>query len=416
MQRSPNRRDFLRTTSAGAAAISLSAASYARTAGANERIAIGVIGLGGRGFRAHMPGVHKHSEAMNCEITAVADPWKQQRERATAKVKEWYGRPPRAFSSYEELLALDDVDAVMIASCDHQHTTHLEATAKAGKDVYCEKPLAMDMEKLKRACDAVKAANVVCQIGTQVRSYPTSTGCRELFRTGVLGKVSRIEQCRNGTQPYWYSRVDMNVKKQDVDWKEFLMDRPMEPFRADRFTGWYGYRAFSDGPIPGLASHFVDLINYIVGTTIPSSAVAQAGTFTWKDEHGFTCPDHVEATWVYPEGFMVNYSTNFGNRTGNCLRICGDQGVIDLSNWRAPTVSNSGAGQPSELGEAKPVESIETPDHFLDWLQCIRTHGTCRAPIEAGYQHSVTTLMAVRAHDTGQRQIYDAEKREIRAG
>ena len=176
-----SRRQFLAGASAGATALTLAASSYARVVGANDRISIGVIGCGVRGLEAHMPGVHAHAKSQNVEITAVADPWTVPRQRAAAQIQQWCGRPARTMASYRDLLALKDVDAVMIASCDHQHTTHLEATAQAGKDVYCEKPLGMDFEKVKRACDVVKQANVVCQIGTQIRSLPTSTGCRQLF-------------------------------------------------------------------------------------------------------------------------------------------------------------------------------------------------------------------------------------------
>ena len=416
MRNTRTRRDFLKTASWGAAAFSVSAASYGRVVGANDRISIGVIGCGGRGRKAHMTGVHAHAETQNLEITAVADPWKVHRELAVAQTKEWYGRAARDFVSYRDILTLKDIDAVMIASCDHQHTTHLEATAKAGKDVYCEKPLAMDFEKLKRACDAVRNAGIVCQIGTQVRSYPTSTACRELFQSGTLGTVARIEQVRNGSRPYWYSRL-AEVNPRDVDWKEFLLDAPDQPFRADKFSGWYGYRDFTDGPVPGLASHFVDLIHYITGAKFPAEATGQHGTFTWKDEHEFTCPDQVQATWVYPEGFMVSYSTNFGNGSGSYIRFLGDQGVLNLTPWTKPTYSRAGGGKPSTLPkEDTPVEPIETPDHFLDWLQCIRTRGTCRASIDAGYQHAVAVIMAVKASDTGRRQVYDPEKREIREG
>jgi predicted dehydrogenase len=346
----------------------------------------------------------------------VADPWRQRREEAAQQVRQWYGRPARAFVSYRDILALPDVDAVMIASCDHQHTTHLEATAKAAKDVYCEKPLAKDFQRLKQAVDTVKQANVVCQIGTQIRSLPTSTACRQLMQKGLFGNVSRCEQVRNGTRPYWYSRL-RPVNKRDIDWQEFLMDAPDQPFQADRFTGWYGYRDFSDGPVPGLASHFVDLIHYITGAQFPQSATGQHGTFTWKDDHRFTCPDQVQATWIYPEGFMVSYSTNFGNGSGSYLRLLGDRGALDMTPWTRPTISRTGAGQPSELPkEPKQVEPVETADHFLDWLQCIRSRQQCRAPIEAGYQHAVAVIMAVRAADTGQRHVYDPQRREIRAG
>jgi predicted dehydrogenase len=360
--------------------------------------------------------VHPHDKQQNVEFVAVSDPWRIRRERAAARCQEWYGRPARQFVSYRDILAQKDIDAVMIASCDHHHAMHLEAAAQAKKDAYCEKPLAMDMQSLKRTCAAVKASGIVAQMGTQVRSFASSTGCRELFRSDAIGKVSRIEQCRNSTKPYWYSRLQ-DIKAEDVDWKEFLGDRPMRPFDGRLLTGWYGYREFTDGPIANLGCHFIDLYNYIVGSTLPLSCVAQGGTFTWKDDNHFTCPDQAQATWVYPEGFMVSYASNFSNGSGNVLKIYGDQGVIDLSKWQAPTYSNAGAIKPSKLPrEEKPVPPVETPDHFLNWLQCLRSRKACNAPIEAGYNHCVPALMAMRAFDTGRRQIYDPQTQDIREG
>jgi predicted dehydrogenase len=200
MTNSSTRRQFLATASAGAA-LAFTAQSYGRIIGANERIAIGLIGCGGRGYGAFMPGVHAHDKPQNVEFTAVSDPWLPRRERAAARCQEWYGRPARQLVSYRDILALDDIDAVMIASCDHHHAIHLEAAAKVKKDAYCEKPLAMDMDSLKQCCDAVKASGIVVQMGTQVRSFPTSTGCRDLFRTGVLGKVSGSSSAATARSP-----------------------------------------------------------------------------------------------------------------------------------------------------------------------------------------------------------------------
>ncbi|MFO8012199.1 MAG: Gfo/Idh/MocA family oxidoreductase [Phycisphaerae bacterium] len=411
-----SRRSFLKHTGTAGAAAAVTAASYSRVLGANARIRIGVIGCGGRGFGAHMPGVHKHKAEVDHEVVTVADPWRQRRERAAAKCKEWYGREAKAVVSYRDIVSRDDVDAVMIASPDHVHTLHLEAAATAGKDVYCEKPLAMDLERLKRACDAVRENKVVFQAGTQLRSYPTFTGCRKLYRTGILGTVGRIEQCRNGGQPYWYSRV-AKVEAKDVDWKEFLMDRPMRPFDPVLFSGWYGYREFSDGPVPGLGSHFIDLVHYITGATFPTNAVCLGGTYTWKDEHNFTCPDHVHALWEYPEGFLVSYSTNFGNSSGNSFKIFGDVGTLDMVNWHAPVLTAKGGfKKKGTIRGETPVEPVERPDHFLDWLQCIHSRKPCNADIDAGYQHAVPAIMAMTAFDTGRRQVYDRERREIREG
>jgi len=417
MEGSYSRRRFLRSAAAGGAALAMSATSYSRVVGANDRISIGVIGCGSRGVGAHMAGVNEHAKGQNIEITAVCDPWRVRQEVASAQAKEWYGRAARKFTSYRDLLALEDVDAVMIASPDHMHTIHLKAAAEAGKDVYCEKPLAMRIDSLIEACDAVKKAKAVCQIGTQLRSLPSFTGCRELYKTGILGTVGRIEQCRNGEKPYWYGYVKEDVKQEDLDWKEFLGDRPMRPFDPVLYSGWYGYREFSDGPVPGFGSHFIDLVHYITGAKFPTSCVCLGGTFTWKDENNFTCPDHVQALWIYPEGFMVSYSTNFGNGSGNSFKIFGDQGVMDMVSWTEPMISAEGGGKRmGQIRGNKRVDDVAHPDHFLDWLQCLRTRGTPNASIDAGYQHAVAVIMAMQSYDTGKRTIYDAEKREIREG
>jgi predicted dehydrogenase len=415
--RPTSRRGFLRRATAGTAAVAMTASSYARVAGANGRIRLAQIGCGNRGFGAHMAGVHKHAEKENVEIVAVCDVWTEYLERAAAKVKEWYGRSPLATSKYEEILASKDVDAVMIASPDHQHCLHLEAAAKAGKDAYCEKPLAMTMDELQSACVAVKAAGIVVQIGTQSRSDSAVLGCKKLYETGVLGKVSRVEQFRNGNRPNWYKRlVRLPIAESEIDWEEFLKPRPPRPFDDLLFAGWYGYREFCSGSIGQFMSHFIDLVHFITGARFPTSAVAIGDTFVWKDEYKFDCPDQVETSLVYPEGFMVHYGTNFGNGSGNRTVIYGSEGVMDLTRRGKPTASGEGAYQKGPLGGEVAVEPVECPDHFLNWLQCLRSRKAPVAPIEAGYQHSVACILSDLAWETGRRQVYDPQKREIRAG
>jgi len=423
MKTSLTRRDFVTTAAVGVTALTFTARSYARITGANDRIRIAQIGCGGRGRLAHMDGVHKHDAEQNAEFVAVSDPWRLAREEAAAMCKQWYGTQVRQFSSYRDILACKDVDAVMIASPDHHHASQLEATAKAGKHVYVEKPMARNMQELTAAVDAVKAAKIVVQVGTQTRSLPVMTGCHELWKSGLLGKASRIEQCRNSEKPYWYGYVkahlpkSADVRQEDVDWKEFLYDRPMRPFSAVQFTGWYGFLDFSGGPVPGFASHYIDLVHYVTGAQFPSSAVCLGGTYTWKDEYGFTCPDHVQALWTYPEGFMVSYVTNFGNGGSNTFRILGDQGTLDMVNWTSPVLTAEGGSKnKGAIRGKKPVEDVPTDDHFLNWLKCLRSRETPNASIDAGYQHGVAILMATRAFETGRRQVYDREKREIHRG
>ncbi len=414
------RRGFLQTAAGLALGTALSsrrpltAAEHRRAPGSNGRIRIGIIGCGDRGCNAHMPGIHQHVGAVDFEITAVCDPWRLAREKASAKVRAWFGRDAAAFGSYRDLLARGDVDAVMIASPDHVHTTHLEAAARAGKHIYVEKPMATEMANLVRAVDAVKQAGVIVQVGTQLRSLPGIVGARDLFQSGVLGQLSRIEECRNNERPYWYNYLK-DVKEEDVDWKEFLHDRPSRPFRADVYSGWYGYHEFSRGPISGYGAHFIDMVHFITGAKFPASCVCLGGTFTWRDEHAFTAPDCVQATWIYPEGFLVSSSNNLGNGYGSGRKLYTDQGVLKIDNWNAPTYSAEGGPRRDRtIRGDKPVPPVPRPDHFLDWLQCVRDGGIPHAPIEAGYQHAVAVLMADESYRTGRKVVYDPAQREIR--
>ncbi len=413
-----SRRRFLHSAGLAASATlaarrPLSAAERTRTAGANGRLRIGLIGCGDRGVNAHLAGIRKHVGTVPFEITALCDPWRLAREQANARVKEWFGREARTFVSYRDLLAQGEVDAVMIASPDHLHTLHLEAVARARKHVYVEKPLAYDFAGLLRAVDAVKAAGIVAQVGTQLRSLPGIVGAREIFQSGVLGKLSRIEECRNTERPYWYQYLK-DVQAGDVEWKEFLHDRPMRPFRADTYSGWYGYYEFSRGPISGYGSHFIDMVHFITGAQFPQSCVCVGGTFTWRDEHAFTAPDCAQATWIYPEGFLVSSSNNLGNSFGNVRKFYADKGVLKVDNWNAPTYSaEGGPRRDRSLRGEKPVPPVARPDHFLDWLQCVRDGGTPHAPIEAGFQHAVAVLMADESYRTGRKVTYDPVKRRL---
>lgn len=417
------RRSFLKSTSqfaAGAAlasgtAATLSAASRNRVVGANDRIRIGIIGCGDRGRTAHMKGIHAHLAATNFEIVALCDPWRVAREDANAMVKEWFGRDAQTFVSHRDLLEVKGLDAVMIASPDFHHTTHLEAAAKAGKHIYVEKPLADDLEKLKRAVDAVQAAGTTVQVGTQLRSLASVTGARELMRSGIFGKITRVDEHRNAEKPYWYSYIDRHAKAEDMDWKEFLGDRPWRPFDPIHAACWYGYDDYCLGPVPQWGVHFLDMMHYIMDCGLPESCVCHGGVFAYRDEHRFTSPDSVSASWIYPEGFMVTSSNNLSNGYGNMRKFFGEKGTLKLDSWNNPTYSaEGGPRRDGSIRGDNPVKPIERPDHFLNWLQCMRSGERPHAPIEAGYQHAIASLMATTSYATGRRTVYDAKRREIR--
>ena len=215
-----DRRQFLTQTAvAGGVMLAGTAMSYARIIGSNDRISIGHIGVGNRG-RELDAMLAQLRDSKNAELIAVCDLWKQALEQAVASNQNYYGKVPRATHHPEELLAMKDVDAVIISTPEHSHSLLLKMTVEAGKDAYCEKPMGNRLEDIKAARDAVLQRNVVVQIGTQHRSEPYQRAVRDLIRTGILGEVSKYEIVWNFNGPRWRGRPEVkNIREQDTDWK-----------------------------------------------------------------------------------------------------------------------------------------------------------------------------------------------------
>src|SRR2546422_11773944 len=179
-----DRRSFLNqaaTLVAGAGAISSAASSYNRILGANDRISLGHIGVGRRG--RELAWIVARLKEKNVEMTAVCDLWKVNREAAVAQATKDYERAPRAFQYMDDLLALKDVDAVLVSTADFQHATHLKLVAEAGKDCYCEKPMANDLAEAKAAREAVLSRPLIVQVGTQHRSEAYQNAARDFIKT-----------------------------------------------------------------------------------------------------------------------------------------------------------------------------------------------------------------------------------------
>jgi predicted dehydrogenase len=189
-----SRRTFLnRTASAVAGAtVGTTALSYSRILGANDRISLGLIGVGRRS-QDELWIISQLKEKKNVEMTAVCDLWTVYRDKASQKVEKVFGKVPCAFQAMERVLELKDIDAVVISTPEHQHAVQLKMAAEAGKHVYIEKAMANVLEEAKAARDAVLSRNLIVQVGTQHRSEPYQIATRELYKTGVLGKVNKVE-------------------------------------------------------------------------------------------------------------------------------------------------------------------------------------------------------------------------------
>jgi predicted dehydrogenase len=400
-----SRRNFL----AGTASLAISGAALmqARAAGANERIRLGIIGCGGRGTY-QLGEIEKLISSHNVEVTAVCDVWKPNREKAAGRVKEKFGKEPFACSRYPELLGRKDVDAVIITTPDHAHSPILAAAAKAKKDAFCEKPMANHLEDAIAALDAVKENGVVCQIGTQRRSEGNFKAAAKLIQSGVLGTVSEIDTAWHDTNPRW-ARAFEDVRKEDVDWEQYLMGLPMREFDPRRYRCWHLYRDYTSG-LPGLlGSHVTDIAAWFMDDPLPLYGSAVGGIYVWKDgrEH---C-DTIECLWEFPKGFLLRYANRLGNnRPTPEITVYGTKGSFDSVSWK---ITSEGGGK-DKISEEITLVPEPTESHMANFLECMRSRKAPNAPIEAGYAHSVASILASEAQRRGKQLAYDAEGRTFK--
>ncbi len=400
-----SRRDFLAASGAAlGAGMVLNRAAF----GANDRISVGIIGNGERA--GSLAGeIVALRESHNVEITAVCDVWRPNRERMAARVERTYGKKPFQCSRFGELLARDDVDAVVIATPDFGHTPIMIEALKAGKDVYVEKPMSQTVEEATEALDLARANSRVVQVGTQRRSEGRWKAARDFIAAGKLGTVSRISAANCFNHPRW-ARDFSDCKQEDVDWEAYLFNRPMVPFDPRFLRRWHLYRMCCNG-ISGLwMAHLIDAAHLVMNASYPSSAVALGGIYVWKDGREHT--DVFHALLDYPEGFLFDWCMSLTNGAGTHYDIHGLLGTMDLEKM---TYSGAG-GTEGKAIEAGVLDSPPDANHMANWLDCLRSREKPNADIEYGHQHAVATIMAAAALDTGQRMRYDREQRRMFAG
>ncbi|MBN1999470.1 Gfo/Idh/MocA family oxidoreductase [candidate division KSB1 bacterium] len=247
MVKRQNRRTFIKST--GTAAFAVSSMLYSRIQGANDRLHLGIVGCGTRGNYL-MREACKLADKHNIEITALCDVWKKNLSTTMANLAKYQRAKPATYSRYQDMLTQDHVDAVIIATPDFAHTPILIEALKANKDAFVEKPMATRIDHAREAVDLVKEKNAVVQVGTQRRSDFRHMEAARLIHTGMLGTVSEIETAWHDASPRW-ARDFSDVKQDDVDWEQYLMDLPKEPFSLERFRRWHFYRDFTVGT-PGL--------------------------------------------------------------------------------------------------------------------------------------------------------------------
>jgi len=429
-----NRRKFLGRSAklvTGAAALSSTAVSYARIVGANERISLAHIGVGNRGTGLDWI-VSKLKDSHNVEMTAVCDLWSVNREKAANKNEKFFGRAPRKFQYMDDLLALKDVDAVLISTPEHSHSPVLKAVAEMGKDAYCEKPMGNVLEEVKAARDIVLQKNLIVQIGTQHRSELYPRAAHDLVQTGVLGDVSKVEIVWNYHGPRWRGRPQVKqIREADTDWKKWLMTKPDRPFDPQLYFEFRLYKDFSSGIADQWLSHGIDLVHWFMDDHFPRSVVAHGGIYAWHD--GRENPDTFQALLEYPKGFLASFSTSFGNDADSFSRYMGKKATLfNIGGEGSPRYQlveekgnhennpNVGAQRESKYitlpGDDKlPPTGIGDDDlnHMTNWFECLRSRQQPHATVHNGFAHSVACIMAARSYWAGQKMYWDAKTETI---
>jgi predicted dehydrogenase len=441
-----NRRTFLKVGGAAlvwTAAPSWTAASYAAIPGANNRVRVGIVGCGDRMKGALIPAFQQHAKAMNFEFVAVSDIWNRRREEGVAYVMKVCGNTIQMARNNEELYDRKDVDAVIIATADFQHAQHGVQAVRAGRDAYCEKPLADTIEDAHAIRDAVKQNAQVFQVGTQRRSTPSYQNAYEYIRSGKFGDIIMVEMTWNVNQPGRWRRPDVVplLQEQDTDWKRFLLNRPYEPFNARKYLEFRLFSPYSSGIPDQWLVHQIDTVHWFSGLPHPRSVVASGGIYQWKD--GRTNWDTLTAVYDYgplddpTKGFQVVYSSRQTNSAGGIKELYySNGGMLDMDKQRVTPEGGLNAKQADEMKMSPNLlpsfalsEHAQAADtaantgadpmtsaNILNWMQCVRSRKQPNANIDAGYSHSLALCMTIAAMQTGQRVTFDDETQQVMVG
>jgi predicted dehydrogenase len=423
--------------------LSSSAKSYGNIIGANDRVRIGVVGFSDRFRSSLFPSVLNYQKEYNAQIVAVSDIWKLRRDEGKDWMTQKLGHNVQAYVNNEALYESKTVDAVIISTADFQHALHTIEAIKAGCDVYVEKPFAETMDDNIAALKAVKASNRVVQVGSQRRSGSNYKAAADFIEQGKFGPITMVELSWNVNQPGRWRRPGLveKIKESDTDWKRYLMNRPFESWDARKYLEYRLFWPYSSGMPGQWMSHQIDTVHWFTGLPHPRSVIANGGIYKWKD--GRRNWDTMTAVFDYgplndqSTGFQAVFTSRMHNGEERPAELYfSNGGELNLitnkvsSNGGLNEVHAKAMGMKPNLlpsvdlvkEDVKVVASANTGSdpltnaHMRNWLDCIRTRNQTNAPVEAGYNHSIATIMTNAAARTGEKIFFDEVTQQVMAG
>lgn len=438
------RRNFIKKTLLATSGIAfssgLSAKSYRKIIGSNDRIRVGIVGFSNRSKYSLIPSFLQFSKKLNFEIVGVSDIWNRRRLEGAEFIKAKTGLKVDKWRNNEEMYEKNNIDSVIISTADFQHAIHTVEAAESKKDVYVEKPFAETMDDAILGLNAVKKSKIIFQIGSQRRSGLNYHAANNYIKSGKFGKVVMVEMKWNVNQPDRWRLPSLvkEIKEKDTDWRRYLINRPFEKWSPRKYLEYRLFWPYSSG-IPGQwMCHQIDTVHWFTGFNHPRSVVGNGGIYLWKD--GRENFDTMTAVFDYGDsdnGFQVLYSSRFTNSAGGIQEIYySNGGELNLKTNKVTPNGGLMANHANKMGmkqnlldefkldefKSKAITSANTGVdnmtslHIHNWMKCVRDRKETNGPVEAAYNHSIATIMTTAALRTGLKATFDEKIQQVIVG
>ena len=452
-----NRRHFLKTAAGAASAVSLAARAGAETGkgiitlatqeepakpvAANDHIQVALIGAGGQG----MGDTRSAVQVSGVKLVAVADCYDGRLKRS----KEIWGDDTFTTRDYTEILARKDIDAVIIGTPDHWHKQASVDAMKAGKDVYCEKPMIHLYSDGPEMIEAARSTNRILQIGSQRVSSILYAKAKELLASGAIGKLNMVTAYwdRNSSMGAWNYTIPPDASPETCDWPRFLGTAPKIPFNREHFFQWRKWNAYGSGVAGDLFVHLFSGTHFVTGTNGPTRGMATGALRYWHD--GRDAHDVVLGLFDYREGFNLSLRVNFvnGGEESESLIFTGDEGTMEIGwTWvsvnRVPREKDPGLtintfpeamqaqieedhakkyprkhpeGQPATGYEkyVAPAEYSDQYDHFKNFFASVRSRRPVVEDAVFGYRAAGAALLSNLSIQKGQVIHWDPDAMKL---